>query len=200
MTSSTPRFAPGQAAAVTQAGRMLAAYGAIEPEVAAAFDLNERTWALLVDVASVREASAGPPAFVAWSEYPAALRDLAVVIDEGVAQAEVLETIQRAGRPLLASVRMFDEYRGEQIASGKRSLAYALSFAAPGSDAHGQRSGQGAQPRGARPAAPAGGGVAKLSDPDSEYWHWLARHGDARTYIYGIEDRAIQLRNERCRR
>ena len=86
---------------------------------------------LLVDVASVREASAGPPAFVAWSEYPAALRDLAVVIDEGVAQAEVLETIQRAGRPLLASVRMFDEFRGEQIASGKRSLAYALSYAAP---------------------------------------------------------------------
>ena len=126
-----PTFAPGQAAAVTQAGRMLAAYGAIDPEVAAAFDLDERTWALLVDVASVREASAGPPAFVAWSEYPAALRDLAVVIDEGVAQAEVLETIQRAGRPLLASVRMFDEFRGEQIASGKRSLAYALSFAAP---------------------------------------------------------------------
>ena len=99
--------------------------------MASAFDLDERAWALLVDVAVLREASAGPPSFTAWSDYPAALRDLAVVVDEGVTQAEVLETIQRAGRPLLASVRMFDEYRGEQIAAGKRSLAYALSYAAP---------------------------------------------------------------------
>ena len=126
-----PTFAPGQAAAATQAGRTLAAYGAIEPEVAAAYDLDERAWALLVDVGALRTASAGPPSFTPWSEYPAALRDLAVVVDEGTAQAEVLETIQRAGRPLLASVRIFDEYRGEQIAAGKRSLAYALSYAAP---------------------------------------------------------------------
>ena len=99
--------------------------------MASAYDLDERAWALLMDVDALRAASAGPPSFTAWSEYPAALRDLAVVVDESVAQAEVLETIQRAGRPLLASMRMFDEYRGEQIAAGKRSLAYALSYAAP---------------------------------------------------------------------
>ena len=46
-------------------------------------------------------------------------------------QAEVYDTIQRAGRPLLQSARLFDEYRGEQIPAGKRSLAYALSYAAP---------------------------------------------------------------------
>jgi len=126
-----PTFAAGQAAATTQAGRTLAAYGAIGPEVAAAYDLDERAWALLVDVGALRAASAGPPSFAPWSEYPAALRDLAVVVDEGVAQGEVLETIERSGRPLLASVRMFYEYRGEQIAAGKRSLAYALSYAAP---------------------------------------------------------------------
>jgi len=75
--------------------------------------------------------SGAPPPSAAWSDYPAALRDLAVVVYEGVTQAEVLETIRRAGRPLLTAVRMFDEYRGEQIAAGKRSLAYALSYAAP---------------------------------------------------------------------
>lgn len=126
-----PTFAAGQAVGVTRSGRTLAAYGAIAPDVAAAYDLDERAWALLVDVGALWKASAGPSSFTPWSEYPAALRDVAVVVDEDVAQAEVLETIQRAGRPLLASVRMFDEYRGEQIAPGKRSLAYALSYAAP---------------------------------------------------------------------
>ena len=69
--------------------------------------------------------------FSAWSEYPSALRDLAIVVDAEVTQAEVQDTIQRAGRPLLQSARLFDEYRGEQIPAGKRSLAYALSYAAP---------------------------------------------------------------------
>ena len=126
-----PTFASGAAAAVTYRGRLLAAYGEVDAEVAAAFDLDERSWALLVDMPAVREASAGPPSFSAWSEYPSALRDLAIVVDADVTQADVYDAIQRAGRPLLQSARLFDEYRGEQIPAGKRSLAYALSYAAP---------------------------------------------------------------------
>ncbi|MDE2869236.1 MAG: phenylalanine--tRNA ligase subunit beta [Chloroflexota bacterium] len=126
-----PTFAAGAAAAVTVEGRLLAAYGEVDAEVASAFDLDERAWALLVDMPAVRAASGGPPSFSAWSEYPSALRDLAIVVDADVTQAEVQDTIQRAGRPLLQSARLFDEYRGEQIPAGKRSLAYALSYAAP---------------------------------------------------------------------
>ena len=126
-----PTFTAGAAAAVTYKGRLLAAYGEVDAEVAAAFDLDERTWALLVDMPAVRAASAGAPSFSAWSEYPSALRDLAIVVDAEVTQAEVQDTIQRAGRPLLQSARLFDEYRGEQVPAGKRSLAYALSYAAP---------------------------------------------------------------------
>jgi phenylalanyl-tRNA synthetase beta chain len=126
-----PTFAVGAAATVTYRGSLLAAYGQVESEVAAAFDLDERAWALLVDMPAVRAASAGPPSFSAWSEYPSALRDLAIVVDAEVTQADVHDAIQRAGRPLLQSARLFDEYRGEQIPAGKRSLAYALSYAAP---------------------------------------------------------------------
>ena len=126
-----PTFTVGAAAAVTYRGSLLAAYGQVNSEVAAAFDLDERAWALLVDMPAVREASAGPPSFSAWSEYPSALRDLAIVVDADVKQADVYDAIQRAGRPLLQSARLFDEYRGEQIPPGKRSLAYALSYAAP---------------------------------------------------------------------
>lgn len=126
-----PTFASGASAAVTYRGRLLAAYGEVDAEVAEAFDLDERSWALLVDMPAVREASAGPPSFSAWSEYPSALRDLAIVVDAEVTQADVYDAILRAGRPLIQSARLFDEYLGEQIPAGKRSLAYALSYAAP---------------------------------------------------------------------
>ena len=97
-----PTFAAGVAAAATHQGRLLAAYGEVDTEVAAAFDLDERAWALLVDMPAVRAASAGPPAFSAWSEYPSALRDLAIVVDAEVTQAEVYDS-DPARRPSAAA-------------------------------------------------------------------------------------------------
>jgi phenylalanyl-tRNA synthetase beta chain len=43
-------------------------------------------------------------------------------------QSEVEETIRRGGGRLLESVRLFDVFEGEQLGSGKKSLAYALEF------------------------------------------------------------------------
>ena len=158
-----PTFAAGTAATVTYRGRLLAAYGEVDSEVTAAFDLDERAWALLVDMPAVRTASAGPPSFSAWSEYPSALRDLAIVVDAEVTQAEVYDAILRAGRPLLQSARLFDEYRGEQIPAGKRSLAYALSYAAPDRTLTDKQADRAHNAGGAGVAAPVGGGVAGLT-------------------------------------
>ena len=40
------------------------------------------------------------------------------------------DVIEEAGGWLLRDVRLFDLYRGEQIATGKKSLAYGLTFQA----------------------------------------------------------------------
>jgi phenylalanyl-tRNA synthetase beta chain len=58
-------------------------------------------------------------------------RDLAIVVDRAVRQGEVEETIRRGGGGLLESVRLFDVFEGEQLGSGKKSLAYALEFRSP---------------------------------------------------------------------
>ena len=60
-----------------------------------------------------------------------ARRDLAVLVDIATAHNDVHKAIQKAGQPLLQTVRLFDEYKGEQIAAGKRSLAYALGYGSP---------------------------------------------------------------------
>jgi phenylalanyl-tRNA synthetase beta chain len=43
----------------------------------------------------------------------------------------VLEVIRQAGGKLLRKVRLFDIFRGEQLGSGKKSLAYSLTYQAP---------------------------------------------------------------------
>ena len=63
-------------------------------------------------------------------QHQAALRDVAIVVDEELTNESVLKEIQAAGGDMLAGVRLFDVYRGDSIAAGKKSLAYALTYQA----------------------------------------------------------------------
>jgi phenylalanyl-tRNA synthetase beta chain len=65
------------------------------------------------------------------SPFPAVIEDLALVVDKGLPAATVENELWRAGGFLLKNVELFDVYEGEQIASGKKSLAYHLTFQSP---------------------------------------------------------------------
>jgi phenylalanyl-tRNA synthetase beta chain len=65
------------------------------------------------------------------SPYPEVRQDLAFVVDEDVPAAALLAAIQEAAGAELRSVAPFDEYRGEQIGEGKRSLAFSVAFGSP---------------------------------------------------------------------
>ncbi|HEY5864922.1 MAG TPA: phenylalanine--tRNA ligase subunit beta, partial [Candidatus Tectomicrobia bacterium] len=64
------------------------------------------------------------------SRFPAALQDMALVLDADIPAQTVQETLRAAGGDLLRQVELFDLYQGEQIPAGKKSLAYALTFQA----------------------------------------------------------------------
>jgi phenylalanyl-tRNA synthetase beta chain len=63
-------------------------------------------------------------------DFPPVLEDIAVIVDESVPASRVERLIREAGGARLGRVRLFDIYRGEQIAAGKKSLAYALTYQA----------------------------------------------------------------------
>lgn len=58
--------------------------------------------------------------------FPEVKRDLALLLDESVAYADLRKSAFRAGKKLLKSVSLFDVYRGDKIPGGKKQ--YALSF------------------------------------------------------------------------
>ena len=53
-------------------------------------------------------------------------RDLALLLNENVAYADVRKCAVRAGKHLIKNVTLFDVYRGERIPMGKKQ--YALNF------------------------------------------------------------------------
>ncbi|MGH8095159.1 MAG: phenylalanine--tRNA ligase subunit beta [Chthoniobacterales bacterium] len=63
--------------------------------------------------------------------FPSVSRDIALIAPEGMSHAEILAAMQSAQEPLLATVELFDLFRGEkagQIGAGRKSLAYSLTY------------------------------------------------------------------------
>jgi phenylalanyl-tRNA synthetase beta chain len=66
------------------------------------------------------------PKAVVPSRFPSIQRDIAVVVDEGVAAAEVLAVIRDSAGGLLEDLQVFDVYRGKGIEAGRKSIAMSL--------------------------------------------------------------------------
>ena len=59
-------------------------------------------------------------------KFPEVRRDLALLLDESVNYADLRKSALRVGKKLIKQVSLFDVYRGDKIAEGKKQ--YALSF------------------------------------------------------------------------
>ena len=92
----------------------------------------EGTWgAFEVDLDALVAAAPEAVEFEEVSAYPEVRQDLAFVVDEDVPAAMLLAAIREAVGQLLRAVAPFDEYRGDQIGEGKRSLAFRVAFGSP---------------------------------------------------------------------
>lgn len=73
----------------------------------------------------------GKRRFEPLPRFPAAVRDLALVVAQSVTNQELEQSIAAACGPLLESIRLFDVYEGPPLKSEEKSLAYTLVFRAP---------------------------------------------------------------------
>ena len=68
-----------------------------------------------------------PVQVVTPGKYPTVRRDLALVVDAGVAFADIERLARKGAKALLTEVNLFDVYRNaEQLGEGKKS--YEVSF------------------------------------------------------------------------
>ena len=123
--SGAPGLHPGRSERRGSADRDVMTWGQLDPRVADLWELPAATFVAELDVASLHGRVA-PPRVVAPPRYPAAMRDLAIVLDEATAYAAVEEAIRAAGKALVESVSLLDVYRGPQVGPGKKSFAVRL--------------------------------------------------------------------------
>ncbi len=71
------------------------------------------------------------PFYIPPPKFPANIRDLAFLFDEGTEVPRVKNLISRVAGPILEKVILFDYYKGKNLPAGKKNLGFRLFFKAP---------------------------------------------------------------------
>jgi phenylalanyl-tRNA synthetase beta chain len=128
------RFHPGRTASLWFQGDRLGNFGQLHPLLRQERGLPDAVYAFELDLDVMLDAldqdERLTPRFQAYSTYPAADRDIAFFAPVKVSVAEIERATQKAAGTLLESVQVFDEYQGESVPEGKRSLAFRLVYRA----------------------------------------------------------------------
>ncbi len=120
-----PGLHPGRSERRGSPDRAVLTWGQLDPRVADLWELPAQTFIAEIDVAALLERVA-PPSVAPPSRYPAAIRDLALVLDEATPYAAIEEAIRTSGKGLIESIVLLDVYRGPQVAAGRKSFAVRL--------------------------------------------------------------------------
>lgn len=123
---------PGRCAEVLVGDRIVGYAGELHPAVIQQFSLSAGASAVELNLDAILAAMPSPGTIAPLSSYPVAKEDVALVVDSGVAAADVKAALREGAGELLESIHLFDIYAGQQIPEGKKSLAYALRFRARG--------------------------------------------------------------------
>ncbi len=109
-------------------------FGQLHPQLAEEKDLPENVYVFELHleplIAFLDQAYLQTPKFKAYSTYPTIERDIAFFAPIDLTVADIVNAMRKAGGRTLVNVKLFDEYKGENVEQGKRSLAFNLVYRA----------------------------------------------------------------------
>ena len=126
--SDNPTFHPGRTSEFRIGDQVLATLGEVHPEAAENYGIDERVYIAEIDVETAYENKMAARTHKALPKFPAVTRDLAFVCDRDIPVLTLEKEIRGAVGKTLESVKLFDVYEGEQIESGKKSVAFNIQM------------------------------------------------------------------------
>jgi phenylalanyl-tRNA synthetase beta chain len=132
MGEAGPQFHPGQSATLRLGPKaVLARFGALHPKTLEVFDIEGPVVAAEVFLDAIPTKKGGgmfarpaysPPALQAVS------RDFAFLVDAALPAGDLLRTVKGADKANIVEARVFDDFRGQGVPDGKKSLAIEVTL------------------------------------------------------------------------
>ena len=119
-------FHPGRVAVAKLSDTPIAILGEMHPAVAENYGIGTRVYCAKLNVAELLDIEIPERLYKPLPKYPAATRDISMICDDDVPVANLEKIIKNAVGAVLEKVKLFDVYKGEQIAGGKKSVAFSI--------------------------------------------------------------------------
>lgn len=126
--TSYPFLHPGRQAEIKKGKLSLGYMGQLHPEAADNYDIKAEVYIAVLNMDVLTMLSSFDRKYEGIAKFPAVTRDLSLVTDKAIFVGQIEKVIKKNGGKLLESYKLFDVYEGEQVAAGKKSVAYSLVF------------------------------------------------------------------------
>jgi len=105
--------------------------GRLEQKIINEYGVESALYGFEIDLDRLTEHASEEVEYLPVSKYPAAMRDLAVLVPARAGVEEVQGEIETVGGKLLLDSDLFDIYEGEHLEAERKSLAFHLIFQSP---------------------------------------------------------------------
>jgi len=104
--------------------------GEISSKILEKMKIKNKVFAFDINFEKLQKLASEEIEFRPISPYPAAVRDIALLVPRQVKAEEVLNKINLAGGKFVIDVDLFDIYEGEELPEGKKNLAFHIVYQA----------------------------------------------------------------------
>ena len=124
VAESHPASHPGRSARIYAGGQAVGWIGELHPQWQQHYELPQSAAWFEVKLEALTQIVT--PHAGEISRFPPVRRDIAVVVDEGIAAQALLDAMHNEKAPYVAELALFDLYRGKIVEDGKKSLAFRV--------------------------------------------------------------------------
>ncbi|MEO5971001.1 MAG: phenylalanine--tRNA ligase subunit beta, partial [Bdellovibrionia bacterium] len=130
-SGGNPLFHPGQSVEILVGNAVAGHFGLLHPGKSKALKCRDTVWMAELDWAVIdkmsRESNA-VPLFKTWPQFPPMERDFALLVRNDVTAEKLCQLAIRSGKPFAKTAKVFDIYRGSQVAEGMTSVGVRVIF------------------------------------------------------------------------
>ena len=119
---------PGESFTLAVEGQVIGHAGKVREKIARRFEVKQPVILAQLRLEPLKKLSRPLAAFKPLPVYPAATRDLALIVAKSVRVGDLTADIKKTAGALAESVEVFDLYTGQQIGEDAKSVAIAISF------------------------------------------------------------------------
>ena len=115
--------------AAVQLGKIcLGVLGQVQPMIVKQYDIKDPVFMAELDIDLLRTRRIPNVSFKPLPAHPAIRRDLAMIVPEDTTHEMIIQAVKKCKPPILESIELFDIYRGANVPSGFKSMAYCFIY------------------------------------------------------------------------